>query len=109
MRLRLRWTAPLLCFTAVYFHPFPHSPTAFTATLQTFAAEAATQTDQARTGLVSSREEGPMEGVLISAKKAGSTLTTTIVSDHQGRYRFPRARLEPGLEPVEGPVRAQSR
>ena len=37
-----------------------------------------------------------MEGVLVSARKAGSTLTTTVVSDAQGRYRFPRARLEPG-------------
>ena len=37
-----------------------------------------------------------MEGVLVSAKKAGSTVTTTVVSDQQGRYRFPRARLEPG-------------
>ena len=37
-----------------------------------------------------------MEGVLVSATRAGSTLTTTVVSDGQGRYRFPRARLEPG-------------
>jgi len=37
-----------------------------------------------------------MEGVLVSAKKAGSTVTVTVVSDAQGRYSFPRARLEPG-------------
>ena len=37
-----------------------------------------------------------MEGVLVSATRAGSMLTTTVVSDGQGRYRFPRARLEPG-------------
>ena len=37
-----------------------------------------------------------MEGVLVSARKAGSTLTITVVSDKQGRYRFPRARLDPG-------------
>lgn len=37
-----------------------------------------------------------MEGVLVSARKAGSTITTTVVSDRQGRFRFPRARLEPG-------------
>jgi len=37
-----------------------------------------------------------MEGVLVSARKAGSTVTTTVVSDRQGRYQFPRARLAPG-------------
>jgi imidazolonepropionase-like amidohydrolase len=47
-------------------------------------------------GLVSSADEGPMEGVLVSAKKSGSTITTTVVSDREGRYRFPASRLEPG-------------
>ena len=47
-------------------------------------------------GQVASVEEGPMEGVLVSAKKAGSTITTTVVTGAQGRYRFPRTRLEPG-------------
>src|SRR6185503_12586595 len=37
-----------------------------------------------------------MEGVLVSARKAGSTITVTVVSDKQGRYSFPAARLEPG-------------
>jgi hypothetical protein len=41
---------------------------------------------RALTGLVSSQEEGPMEGVLVSAKRAGSGVTTTVVSDAQGRY-----------------------
>ncbi len=50
----------------------------------------------ALTGQVTSAEEGPMEGVLVSAKKTGSTITVTVVSDQQGRYRFPRARVEPG-------------
>src|SRR5215831_51461 len=50
----------------------------------------------ALTGQVTSAEEGPMEGVLVSAKKPASTLTVTVVSDRQGRYRFPEARLEPG-------------
>jgi virginiamycin B lyase len=50
----------------------------------------------ALTGHVSSAAEGPMEGVLVSAKKAGSTITTTVVTDRQGRYRFPAARLEAG-------------
>ena len=37
-----------------------------------------------------------MEGVLVSARQSGSTLTTTVVSDAQGRYRFPASRLGPG-------------
>jgi streptogramin lyase len=48
------------------------------------------------TGLVSSQKEGPMEGVLVSAKRADSTITVSVVSDAQGRYSFPRNRLEPG-------------
>jgi len=47
----------------------------------------------ALTGLVTSADEGPLEGVLVSAKKTGSTITTTVVTDQGGRYRFPRARL----------------
>lgn len=54
------------------------------------------QSAAALTGQVTSSEEGPMEGVLVSARKAGSTLTITVVSDRQGRYRFPQTRLEPG-------------
>jgi hypothetical protein len=50
----------------------------------------------ALTGLVSAPDEGPMEGVLVSAKKEGSTITTTVVSDQQGAFSFPSARLEPG-------------
>ena len=50
----------------------------------------------ALTGQVTSAEEGPMEGVLVSAKKTGSTITITVVSDEQGRYRFPAAKLDPG-------------
>jgi streptogramin lyase len=37
-----------------------------------------------------------MEGVLVSAKKAGSTITITVVTDGQGRYRFPSEKLDPG-------------
>jgi hypothetical protein len=54
------------------------------------------QTTMALAGQVSSAEEGAMEGVLVSAKKDGSTITTTVVSDNQGRYSFPAGRLEPG-------------
>src|SRR5438045_1336618 len=50
----------------------------------------------ALTGQVTSAGEGPMEGVLVGVKKTASTITTTVVTDSQGRYRFPRARLTPG-------------
>ena len=54
------------------------------------------QAQAALAGVVSSSDEGPMEGVLVSAKKDGSSITTTVVSDQQGAYSFPSARLEPG-------------
>jgi streptogramin lyase len=47
-------------------------------------------------GKVTSEREGPMEGVLVSAKKPGATITVTVVSDADGDYAFPADRLEPG-------------
>jgi streptogramin lyase len=55
-----------------------------------------TEPASALTGLVRSPEEGPMEGVAVSVKKIGSTITTTVITDATGRYRFPRSRLSPG-------------
>jgi len=55
-----------------------------------------TQSPAALTGQVTSAEEGPMEGVLITAKKTNSTIAITVVSDAQGHYRFPSSKLEPG-------------
>jgi virginiamycin B lyase len=54
------------------------------------------QTAAALTGQVSSAEEGMMEGVLVSAKREGSTITTTVVTNDKGQYSFPAGRLEPG-------------
>lgn len=50
----------------------------------------------ALTGLVSSAEEGNMEGVLVNARRAGSNMTVTVVTDDKGRYQFPAGKLEPG-------------
>ncbi len=50
----------------------------------------------ALTGQVSSQKEGPMEGVVVGAKKDGSTITIDVFSDANGRYSFPAAKLEPG-------------
>src|SRR6266852_1698576 len=59
-----------------------------------FAGPTSAQT--ALTGLVVSAEEGAMEGVLVTAKKDGSTISITVVTDAQGRYSFPAAKLDPG-------------
>ena len=50
----------------------------------------------ALTGKVTSQAEGAMEGVIVGAKKEGSTITTWVVSNSQGQYSFPRERMEPG-------------
>lgn len=62
----------------------------------TFILGAENQPPSSLTGRVTSVEEGSMEGVLVSAKKIDSTMTITVVSDDQGRYRFPAAKLQPG-------------
>ena len=61
-----------------------------------FDAVAAKDMPSTLTGQVTSQEEGAMEGVLVSAKKDGSTVTVTVVSDAQGRYSFPAQRLAAG-------------
>jgi virginiamycin B lyase len=57
---------------------------------------AAAQGAAALSGVVSSAEEGAMEGVVVSAKKDGSTVTISVVTDATGHYSFPAARLAPG-------------
>ena len=57
---------------------------------------AQSQPPAALTGHVTSEAEGAMEGVVVSAKKAGSTVTVSVVSDAQGRYSFPANRLGAG-------------
>jgi hypothetical protein len=47
-------------------------------------------------GQVSSAEEGPMEGVLVSAQQNGSSISTTVVSGADGRFSFPRHNLPAG-------------
>ncbi len=37
-----------------------------------------------------------MEGVVVSAKKDGSTITVSVISDDKGHYSFPANRLDPG-------------
>lgn len=72
------------------------SAAVITLLLTSHSLPAANAPGAALTGQVSSAEEGAMEGVLVSAKRAGSTVTITVVSDQQGRYQFPAAKLAPG-------------
>ncbi len=50
----------------------------------------------ALSGRVTSDKEGAMEGVVVSAKKVGSTVTVSVPTDDKGRFSFPASRLEPG-------------
>src|SRR5882762_6956363 len=70
--------------------------TAAVACSALFMAAVHAQSGTALTGQVSSAEEGAMEGVVVSAKKDGSTISISVVTDAQGRFAFPAARLEPG-------------
>jgi virginiamycin B lyase len=50
----------------------------------------------ALTGQVSSDAEGAMEGVVVTARKDGSIVSTSVTTDAKGQYAFPENRLEPG-------------
>ncbi len=54
------------------------------------------QTQVALSGQVSSDAEPTMEGVLVTAKRVGSRISVTVVSDRKGSYAFPAGRLEAG-------------
>ena len=45
---------------------------------------------------MTSAKEGNMEGVLVTAKKDGSNVSFTVISDEKGHYAFPADRLVPG-------------
>jgi len=51
---------------------------------------------QTLTGVVRSAEEGPMQGVVVSAQQANTPVTVSVVTDGAGKYGFPRGRLAPG-------------
>src|SRR3954468_10384130 len=67
-----------------------------TAAAVLLAAPSVLHAQVALTGQVSSAEEGAMEGVVVSAKKGGSTITISVVSDKDGRFDFPAQKLQPG-------------
>jgi streptogramin lyase len=72
----------------------PHRLVAATCLL--ILAQTAGGLAQTLGGSVSSAAEGAMEGVLVSAQKDGSPITTTVVTDATGRFRFPDGRLPAG-------------
>src|SRR5262245_33638308 len=51
---------------------------------------------QTLNGQVTSPEEGRMEGVVVSAKREGTIITVSVVTDADGRFIFPTGRLAPG-------------
>jgi virginiamycin B lyase len=73
--------------------------TATTALAVCFAfgsLSAANAAEAALTGKVTSVEEGAMEGVVVSARKDGSTIRISVITDAQGQFSFPAAKVEPG-------------
>ena len=68
----------------------------FLALLAGYTAACAQAPAANLTGRVSSAAEGAMEGVLVSARKDGSNITYTVVSDAAGRFDFAPARLAAG-------------
>jgi virginiamycin B lyase len=60
------------------------------------ASPASAQAPVALSGQVSSAAEGAMEGVVVSARREGATVTISVVSDPTGRFSFPASKLEPG-------------
>jgi len=56
----------------------------------------ASAADAALTGKVTSAEEGAMEGVVVSARKEGSTIRISVITDAQGQFSFPATKLDSG-------------
>jgi len=80
-------------------HMLKKSVLVMIAIIAPLLVEAHRASDSARvalTGLITSKPEGRMEGVLVSAKGEGSSVTVTVVSNKEGRYAFPVDRLKPG-------------
>jgi len=50
----------------------------------------------ALTGSVASSAEGAMEGVVVIAKRDGSTVLTSVMTNDRGLYAFPRSHIGPG-------------
>jgi virginiamycin B lyase len=69
---------------------------ALLAMFATYSSPSLAQTAAALAGTVASTEEGPMEGVIVSAKRDNSNITVSVITDAQGKYTFPATKLGPG-------------
>jgi virginiamycin B lyase len=67
-----------------------------TGSAQAQTAPAAAPAAAALTGTVSSPQEGLMEGVVVTAKRDGATISTSVITDAKGHFAFPASRLQPG-------------
>jgi virginiamycin B lyase len=72
------------------------SAATFAALVLQPASSVLAQTAAALSGNVSSAQEAAMEGVVVSARKDGSTITVSVVTDDKGHFSFPASRLDPG-------------
>ena len=70
------------------------------AAMFTVAPGLEAQAGAALTGMVSSQEEGKMEGVVVSARQDGSNRTVSVVTDAGGTYAFPRSHVPAGTYAV---------
>src|SRR5437660_5705876 len=70
--------------------------TAFAVCLALGGVSDARAADAALTGKVTSIEEGAMEGVVVSARKEGSSIRVSVITDAQGQFSFPPTKLDPG-------------
>lgn len=52
--------------------------------------------DLALCGTASAAEDGALEGVLVTARRAGAPMSVTVSTNERGRYCFPRTHLAPG-------------
>jgi len=64
--------------------------------VRTSLAQPKSSTPSTLSGQVTSKEEGPMEGVLVTAKKDAATIAVTVSTNAEGRYSFPASRLDAG-------------
>src|SRR5881396_3552533 len=61
----------------------------FACATSLFAATAAHAADQILSGAIAAQSGQKLEGVTVSAKLEGSTITTSVYTDETGRYYFP--------------------
>lgn len=67
-----------------------------TGAMLTAGLAIAAPNDVSLQGIVSSVQEGKMEGVVVTAQAKGSVISVSVITDENGQYRFPRSKLDSG-------------